>query len=298
MLSIIVSIIAILSISLNIMQCIYIRDVYNQINFINNHETNKVITKRFSLKGTNMLIAKLNEMLSINRKMVQEYKLKEEALKEAITNISHDIRTPLTSLDGYFQLLLEATSEVEQERYMGIIQKRIEKLKHLLEDMFTYMKVQDESYRLYLEPCNITKIVCENLFLYYENFKVKGIEPKIDIPEKPIVIEGNISVLNRVIDNLINNSLNHGNDYIGVTLLDEGDFVKLIFENDIEDEDNIDIDNIFNRFYKQDKARTVSSTGLGLTIVKELVDAMDGKIVANISKGIFSIEISFMKENC
>lgn len=294
---VIVFIVAILSIVLNIIYRLQIRDLYSQIDFVNTHETNKAITKQFGLKSTGVLIDKLNEMLSIHRETTQEYRVKDEALKEAITNISHDIRTPLTSLDGYFQLLLEADSRDEQERYMGIIETRIDKLKGFLEDMFIYMNIQDGNYELQLKSCNINKIVYDNLLSYYEDFRSKDIEPKLNIPEKPIIIDGNVSALNRIVDNLVKNSLIYGKEYVGVTLMEENNGIKLIFENDIEDEKDIDVDNIFNRFYKQDKARTVNSTGLGLTIVKELVDSMGGEITASVSKGVFSIGISFSMRN-
>lgn len=233
-----------------------------------------------------------NELIGIHRSITKESKIKDEALKQAITDISHDIRTPLTSLNGYFQLLIESDSHEEKERYTAIIQTRIDNLKNLLEDMFTYMKIQDNTYKLYQEDCNINKIVQDNLFSYYESFRSKEIEPKINIPEHPITIQSSRVALDRIVNNLINNSLIHGNSHIGVTLFTEDNLVNLIIENDVENGEDIDLENIFTRFYKKDKARTVNSTGLGLTIVKELVESMDGKITASIDDAIFSIQIS------
>ena len=224
--------------------------------------------------------------------MTRDYKIKEKVLKETITNISHDIRTPLTSLNGYFQLLSESNCEEEKERYMIIIKTRIDNLKNLLEDMFTYMKIQDDNYKVLKEDLSMNKIVYDNLFSYYEDFKLKEIEPDINITEESIIIFGNQLSLDRIVNNLINNSLIHGKSYIGVTLSQSEDYISLIVENDVENGQDIDLENIFTRFYKKDKARTSNSTGLGLTIVKELVESMDGKIEASIDGDIFKIEIN------
>lgn len=158
--------------------------------------------------------------------------------------------------------------------------------------MYTYIKIQDNNYKLQEEECNIKKIVQQNLFAYYEDFNLKGIEHNINITEEPITISGNQVALDRIVNNLINNSLIHGKSYIGVTLPKKNNMVSLMFENDVEDIRDIDIENIFTRFYKKDKARTFNSTGLGLTIVKELVEFMDGKIEASINGDIFKIEIN------
>lgn len=269
-----------------------IKNIYKQIDFINENETNKIITQDINIKGITILVEGLNKLIFIHRGIINEYKIKDKSLKQSITNISHDIRTPLTSLNGYFQLLTESDSDEEKERYSTIIQTRINNLKNQLEDMFTLMKIQDSNYKNDPVDCNINKIIQENLFSYYEDFNLKEIEPKIIMDEEPIIIGSNPVALDRIVNNLINNSLIHGKDYIGIRLLKEKGLVNLTVENDVENPDEIDLENIFTRFYKVDKARTTSSTGLGLTIVKELVEAMNGKVLASINEDIFSIKIS------
>lgn len=276
---------------LNIIYKRQIKSIYRQIDFINEHETNKIIVRNVSFQEIDILVDRLNDLIKIHRDITKEYKVKDDALKQAITDISHDIRTPLTSLNGYFQLLLQSDSEEEKARYITIIQTRIDNLKNLLEDMFTYMKIQDDSYKLDEENCNLTKIIQDNLLSYYKNFRSREIEPIINIPESPIIVRSNILASNRIISNLINNSLIHGKSHIGVTLFEEDGLVNFIIKNDVENGEDIDLENIFTRFYKNDKARTVNSTGLGLTIVKDLVESMGGKITANIDDNMFAIHI-------
>ena len=275
----------------NIKNKIQIKNLYEQVNFIKNHETNKMITSSGRNREINKLSKSLNELIILQRDLKKNYKKKDETLKEMITNISHDIRTPLTSLNGYFQLLQESDSEEEKKKYIDIIKTRISHLKHLLEDMFLYMKIQDNGYKVFKEECNVNKIVFDNLFSFYEDFKLKGIVPNLDITEKPIYIYSSIVSLNRIVNNLINNSLIHGKNFVRVILLNKGKEVHLIVENDVENSQELDIENIFTRFYKKDKSRTIQSTGLGLTIVKELVESMGGDISASINENIFQIKI-------
>lgn len=288
-------IVFIIILGLIILNLIYrkeIKSISEQVDFINKHDTNKIIVQNTNIKEIKNLVEQFNELMAVHRNITKEYKIKDEALKQAITDISHDIRTPLTSLNGYFQLLVETEDIGERERYACIIQTRIDSLKNLLEDMFTYMKIQDDSYEFQEEECNLSKIVQDSLFSYYEVFNSREIEPDVDIPENLINVRGNTVALDRIVNNLINNSLRHGKNYIGIALSKGKNGVKLIIENDIEKGQEIDLENIFTRFYKRDKARSVNSTGLGLTIVKELVEAMNGKATANIKDNIFSIKIS------
>lgn len=292
-------IVFILILGLIILNLIYrreIKSISEQVDFINKHDTNKIIVQNTNIKEIKILVEQFNELMAVHRNITKEYKIKDEALKQTMTNISHDIRTPLTSLNGYFQLLVETENIEERERYTSIIQTRIDSLKNLLEDMFTYMKIQDNSYEFQEEECNLSKIVQDSLFSYYEVFNSREIEPIINIPEETINIRGNTVALDRIVNNLINNSLIHGKNYIGIILSKGKNGVNLIIENDIGKGQEIDLENIFTRFYKRDEARSVNSTGLGLTIVKELVEAMDGKITASIEDNIFSIKISLCKD--
>src|SRR5699024_2376819 len=209
---------------------------------------------------------------------------------QSLTNISHDIRTHLTSLSGYFQLLIDTDSEEEEERYVKIINEKIEDLRYLLENMLNYMKIQDTDYNLELENCNLSEIIYAVLLSYYEDFKSKNMEPEIHIQED-IIVYSNKGALNRIVRNLIYNSLIHGESYIEIYLTKEEKKTYLTIKNDISNPEDMDIKNIFTRFYKTDQARATNSTGLGLTIVKELVESLGGSITASIQENIFFIII-------
>ena len=220
----------------------------------------------------------------------------EEHLKETITNLSHDIRTPLTSLDGYFQLLAQSDSEEEQRHYIEVIQSRISSLKDILEELFTYTKLQNEQYELKMETVDFGKCVYDTVFSFYDEFQTKGLEPEIDFCEENILIEGNTEAIRRILQNIIKNALVHGSQKIRMKLFSENNDIIFLCENDLENPGDIDIKKIFSKFYKADTARTSNTTGLGLSIAKSLVERMDGTIIAKIENDMFLIRVMFFRK--
>ena len=217
-------------------------------------------------------------------------------MKETITNLSHDIRTPLTSLDGYFQLLAQSDSEEEQRHYIEVIQSRISSLKDILEELFTYTKLQNEQYELKMETVDFGKCVYDTVFSFYDEFQTKGLEPEIDFCEENILIEGNTEAIRRILQNIIKNALVHGSQKIRMKLFSENNHIIFLCENDLENPGDIDIKKIFSKFYKADTARTSNTTGLGLSIAKSLVERMDGTIIAEIENDMFLIRVIFFRK--
>lgn len=269
-----------------------IRKIRQEIEFILTHETNKQVTSGLFIRDLTQLADCLNELIQLQKSISQKQIIKERELKKAMTNISHDIRTPLTSLTGYFQLLNESNSEADRNRYLKIIDNRIKHLENLLENNFIYLKTQDDSYTVDTEKINLNESLQDHLISYYNEFKNIEIEPTINFSDSPVFIQANQEAVSRVLNNLIQNSLVHGCEWITVSLFEEKEKVYLIFENGRQDSERIDIDQIFDRFYKKDAARTVNSTGLGLTIVKELIQNMEGKIEASATPESLKIEIT------
>lgn len=217
-------------------------------------------------------------------------------IADIYTNLSHDIRTPLTSLDGYFQLLEEAKEESDRKRYIGIIQERIGSLKEMLEELFTYTKLQNGTYELKLERQNMSQILKETVFSYYDNWMEQGIRPQFEITEEPVWIQGNRQALRRTMQNIIKNGLDHGNKEINIQLTKNGNEAELVFRNKVTDPGEIDIKRVFERFYKADRARSKNSTGLGLSISRGFVWKMNGEITAEIEGNWFCIKIRFACE--
>lgn len=273
-----------------------VKDICRQLAFLKENESNMMITRDFESGGIGELTDSLNDFLMEQRAARKSYWEKERMISDTYTNLSHDIRTPLTSLDGYFQLLEESRDEQEQERYLAIIQERITCLKEMLEELFTFTRLENESYQMELSPCCLNRILKNTIFSYYEDWQKQGIEPQIEIAEELYYIEGNQSAIKRVIQNVIKNVMDHGERRIRIWLRREQNEVVLRIGNDIADPEAVDISQVFTRFYKADAARSRSSAGLGLAIAKELVLRMNGRIEANIRESEFWIVISFLPQ--
>ena len=271
----------------------HVKDICRQLRFLREHESNMLITKEIKLGNIKELTDLLNEMIKERKEEAAQYVKKERMIADTYTNLSHDIRTPLTSMDGYFQLLETCSSEADRKRYIEIIEERIESLKEMLEELFTYTKLKNETYELKKERQNLTQILKETVFSYYDEWAERGIVPEFDLTDTPVWIMGNGQALRRIIQNIVKNGLDHGNKELKIQLKKKENRAKLVFKNRVEYPDRIDLQRVFERFYKADEARSKNSTGLGLSITKGFVLKMNGEISAQMKGDWFSIHISF-----
>ena len=270
-----------------------VKNICRQLAFLMKHDSNMLIHREFGLGGIGMLSDRLNDLLELRRKEKQYYQEKETLIADTYTNLSHDIRTPLTSLDGYFQLMEACENVEEQRRYLNIIHERIHSLNEMLEELFMFTKLKNESYRLELTSCCINRILKETVFSYYDDWVRREIQPDIQITEEQLYIDGNKQGLSRIIQNVIKNGLDHGEKKIRIVLKREQNQAVLRISNQVIASEQIDIEHVFDRFYKADAARSKTSTGLGLSIAREFVRRMNGEIGAKIEENEFIVEMSF-----
>ena len=293
--SIVFGILLIISLVYHVIYRRQVERLGRQIAFLNENKSEMKITTDIGtveLKELAEQIQKLNDRLKNTEKT---YAKQDAALRETITNLSHDIRTPLTSLDGYFQLL--AATNIDQEKkeyYLKVIKNRIVSLNDMLNELFTYAKLQDVNYEIELTELDITALTADILVSFYDVITEKGEEPEVTLPEESVLVMGNREAYSRVVQNIIKNAIVHGKN-LKVSLKREGSDV--IFECSDEllnPETVIDTSKIFDRFYKADKARTnAKGSGLGLAITKELVERMGGTINAECANGMFTIRVIF-----
>lgn len=270
-----------------------VKDICRQLAFLMKHDSNMLIHREFGLGGIGMLSDRLNDLLELRRKEKRYYQEKETLIADTYTNLSHDIRTPLTSLDGYFQLMEACENVEEQRRYLNIIHERIHSLNEMLEELFMFTKLKNESYRLELTSCCINRILKETVFSYYDDWVRREIQPDIQITEEQLYIDGNKQGLSRIIQNVIKNGLDHGEKKIRIVLKREQNRAVLRISNQVIASEQIDIEHVFDRFYKADAARSKTSTGLGLSLAREFVRRMNGEIGAKIEENEFIVEMSF-----
>ncbi len=292
-------VIIVLSIALLIMTIKYIlyrrqvKNICRQLCLLEKEVTNYRVRTDISEKEVKELAEHINYICdSHNQKEILLVK-KDKHLKETLTNVSHDIRTPLTSLKGYFQLLMSEEDAEQKLKYADVMSERMNNLSDLLDELFTYTKLQNEDYKLELGEYDMTKLVLDTIFSFYDMFKKKVYEPELDIDEKSYIVLCNDIAVKRIISNIIKNAVVHGTDTIKLSYKALDGWVCFACENRVEHPENIEVKQIFNRFYKADKARSEKSTGLGLAIAKEMVDKMGGSISADLQDDIFKIEVRF-----
>jgi signal transduction histidine kinase len=267
--------------------------INQQLQFIQQHDSNLLLTNQLNSKQLNQLLSLLNQMLRVQRNHRMTVQQQEQQLKDSITNLAHDIRTPLTSLDGYFQLLIKNKEPEKREEYIGIIENRIHALNELLETIFTYTKLQNDAYEIHLEKTQLNQTLYEAIFYFYQHGSNEELEPEVAVTEEKIFVLANTAALNRVFFNLLKNSIDHGDGDLKISLTRQENQAVVSIQNRVLAEDKIEITQVFNQFYMSDQSRTGQSTGLGLFIVKEFVEKMNGKIEAILKDQQFTIYLTF-----
>lgn len=259
--------------------------------FIKENDTNMIIYNDIIEKEILNLTSLINLMCEEHKAKENILKEKDKRLKIAMAGISHDIRTPLTSLRGFFELLETETDTEKKKKYSKIIDGKLIELTELLEELFTYTKLQNEDYVLELGRYDFTKIVLGTLFSFYGTFKDKNIETELDIYEEQVIVTCNDVAVKRMLSNILKNAMLHGSGKIEIIYKTENGRVEFLCKNSVENPWEIDISQVFDRFYKADMARSKGSTGLGLSVAKELAGRMGGDISACIKDGMFIIKL-------
>lgn len=251
-------------------------------------DTNTLIDISSHDKSMRELANAINKQLRILRKERHRFQQGDTELKNAVTNISHDLRTPLTAICGYLDLLeKEETSDVVAE-YIAVIKNRTEVLKQLTEELFRYSIIMNTEGELIKEPVVINEVLEESIAAFYMALNERNIIPQITMPEKKVVRVLDRSALSRIFSNLINNVIKYSDGDLEITLSETG---ELLFTNTASDLDEIQIGKLFERFYTVEAAR--KSTGLGLAIARTLVEQMQGRITAKYEKNRLRISICF-----
>ncbi len=264
-----------------------------QLDFIYENETNCELTINFSDKQLNTTAEKINNILRKYKSLKLEADLREKRTKDDFTSLSHDIRTPLTAISGYFQLLCDCNDEATKNHYMTIINERIRSLQSILESIFTYSKLQNSNYTMKISRLDINELVTNNILSFYQDITNKNITPNIQLLDKPVFTNGNSEAYNRIIQNILINAIRHGHSHLELTLTACGNTIHFLCKNDVENINEINIDEVFTQFYKSDINRTHSSSGLGLSISKMLCEKMNADLSARIeTPNYFVIEMS------
>lgn len=212
----------------------------------------------------------------------------DKRMKENVTAISHDLRTPLTAINSYVDLLENESDEEKRKEYLERIKERTSELKDLTGELFKYSVSSDVQYdsQLSTEELDLQSMIENSLISFYKEFTSMGIEPKTDFPSEKVIINSNRKTLMRVFDNIFSNVAKYAST-LTVKLTPEG---VVTVTNDAPDLTPVQVSKLFDKYYTVSDG--TNSTGLGLSIAKDLVAKMGGSISADLEGGMLTIRIS------
>lgn len=261
------------------------RDIVSKLDTIMNEDTNNLIAVSSGDRQMMMLAGELNKRLREIRKQQLNFLNGDNQLKDAVTNISHDLRTPLTAIMGYLEMMKDMPKSKKLEEYLEIIMGRATAMKQLTDELFSYSVILS-SGSMELESMQINKLLEDCVMGFYGAFAQNGIDVKVDITDKKIMRKVDAQALSRVFSNLMNNALKYSGGDLSITLKEP---CEITFSNTAQELTQTQVEKLFDRFYTVESAR--KSTGLGLSIARTLVDRMGGTIDAALADGVLTITI-------
>lgn len=251
-------------------------------------DTNTLIDISSNDKYMCSLANAINIQLRKLRKEQHRFQQGDIELKNAVTNISHDLRTPLTAICGYLDLLEQEEKSEVVERYIETIRNRAEILTQLTEELFRYSVISSNESDMLKAPIAINSILEESIAAFYAVLNEHHIVPNIQMPENNVIRLLDRSALTRVFSNLLNNAIKYSDGDLEIFLYETG---EIVFTNMASGLNEVQVGKLFDRFYTVEVAR--KSTGLGLTIARTLIEQMGGDISAQYKNNKLSIHIFF-----
>ena len=264
------------------------REITASFEEVLNEDTNTGIRISGRDKDMRELTDSINKQLIELRKQYLQYNLGNSELKNAITNMAHDIRTPLTAIYGYLDMIENTDDPEKKSKYISIIRERTEIMKQLTEELFQYSMVVSDDKELELEDVFVNQVLEESISSFYPALTEKNIVPEMNIDVEKIYRRLNKQALSRIFANLLNNAVKYSDGDLKIKLLPTG---EIIFENTAKALSSVKAEQLFDRFFTVKTAS--NSTGLGLSIAKTFVERMDGTIKADYKDNVLIIRILF-----
>lgn len=215
----------------------------------------------------NRLVDRLTELSIQFERVIDEN-------KRMVSSISHDFRTPLTSMLGYIQILKKEAYTSNEEKYLGIIEERTRSLNHLVDEFYTLSLLESDEYNVSFQKVNPILLIQEELALYYDELDKAFDQVEIDMEEIPLSIQTSPTDVKRVVGNLIKNAFQHGTGTFKLQSIKEENRIFFRFENQVLDPEKVEMERLFDRLYRGDKSRKSGSSGLGLSIAKKLAERL------------------------
>lgn len=254
-------------------------------------DTNTLISISSGDRAMQSLVTHINRQLQALRRERLRLHSGNAELTAAVTNVSHDLRTPLTAICGYLDLLEQEPQTEAAARYLAVIRERTDAMRALTEELFRYSVLTATADELHTEPVCLNDVLEQSLAGFYGALSARGITPSVQLPEEKVIRPLDAAALRRVFDNILSNAAKYSDGDLAVVLAPDG---KVTFSNRASALSRVEAARLFDRFYTVDSAR--GSTGLGLSIAKLLTEKLHGTISADYENETLRICIAFPTE--
>ena len=268
-----------------------IRKISGQLKELVSDNSEKMLDISFVDKELERLAGLFNQYNDKQRQIVAGAIKDEDFLKDSVANISHDLRTPLTVILGHLQLIAKTDLTPDQRERLDIVNNKAVRMKELVDTFYEYSLVTTSNEVMKHDKLNILNMLIDLISDCAPLMDKKGITPKIDLPEHSVYIYSDRNAIDRILQNLITNSIRYSAGDINVKLETVNDGIVLSVANPIPEDSELDPDRMFDRFYTGDSSRNNGGTGLGLAVVKELTSKLGGNINAVRSGGMLTIKL-------
>ncbi len=258
-----------------------VRNITKQLRELTSNKTQKKLTTTIAHKNIQNMCVEINRNLMKQQEQQIATRNHEEQLKQSIANLSHDLRTPLTSIMGYITMM--KTDESKTEEYLEIIEGRAKNLNTLVNEFYELSIIEDNDYTMELDKIDMVAVLTNVLMGNFSLFEQNGITPQINIPDKAVGVIGNIGAYERILQNIISNAIKYNEGFIDISLIEENENCIITISNQASSLSDEDTTHLFDRFYTADSSRTKKNTGLGLYIVKTLCEKLDAQVSCELS---------------
>ncbi|WP_419017350.1 sensor histidine kinase [Eubacterium callanderi] len=273
-----------------------IRSMSRQLEDLSAGRSEKKISLTLVDARLNELATQINENMELQKQLRIDTRKSEQRLKDSIAGVSHDLRTPLTAIIGYIQMLERSGLNGEQQEKATIILKKANAMRELVESFFELSVIESGQSELAEEAVNFTNIVSEAVVDFIPRFEAAELEPDVDLGDKSLYIAGDTTALGRIVQNLLSNALKYTAGRVKVALEERDGEIILTVVNEVRPDTPPDMERIFERFYTGDDCRNSGSAGLGLYIVKLLAEKMQGAVSASLENKMLSVYVVFQEE--
>ena len=271
-----------------------LKEAKKQLERMKENESKARISLSSPNRAAEELFAAMNETLERREGELSSFRRQERVLREQISNVSHDLRTPLTSILGYLQLLEDPNlDEAERAQCLRVIEARARTLQELITAFYDLSRIEGGEYPLEREKVDLYRSLSDLIAQFYGDFERSGFEIDVDLDQNLPSVWGDTGAVARIFANLIGNALKHGHDFLHIRLYRLGDTLVTEFANGAGSLTQEDAARVFDRFYTADKTRGGQNTGLGMSIVRALVRQMGHEVTAELKEGVFTVRVQW-----